>query len=107
MGVVMEPLEEPLPHVLVDKGVVGDLMDPGVELLGGRQGTVQEQVRHLEVSRVLGELLDGIAAVLELARVTVDERDRALSRSRRHEGWVVQPYAWEKLGPRVGGDSAV
>jgi hypothetical protein len=50
---------------------------PLLELLGGRQLTVQQQVGDLEEGRVLGELLDRVAPVLEDAGVTVDVGDRA------------------------------
>ena len=50
--------------------------DPLVELRLRRQLAVDEQVGDLEVGRLLGELLDRVAAVLEDALVAVDVGDR-------------------------------
>ena len=47
VGVVAEALHEPA-HVLVHERVVGDLVDPGVELRLGRQLAVDQQVGDLE-----------------------------------------------------------
>ena len=107
MGVVVEPLEEPLAHVLVDEGVVGDLLDPDRELVGRRQLAVQQQVGDLEVAGALRQLLDGVAAVLEDPPVSVHERDGALGRGRGHEGGVVEPDAGQELAPLLGRDAAV
>jgi len=63
MGVVMEALEEALAYVLVDERVHRDLVAPRLEFHRRRQLTVQQQVRDLEIRRVFGQLLDGIAAV--------------------------------------------
>ena len=51
--------------VLVHERVDRDLVRPLVELRLRRQLAVDEQVGDLEVGRLLGELLDRIAAVLE------------------------------------------
>ena len=107
MGVVVEALHEPLAHVLVDEGVVGDLVDPLVELLGGGQLSVDQQVRHLEVGRLLGQLLDRVAAVAQHAVVAVEVGDRARGQGRRHERRVREPDARQQLAPGVGGDSAI
>jgi hypothetical protein len=53
------------------------------------QLTVQQERRRLEERRVLGELLDGVAAVLEDALVAVDERDAARGGRRVHERRVI------------------
>ena len=50
---------------------------------------VDQQVGDLEVGRVLAQLLDRVAAVLEDARVAVDVGDRAAARGRVHERRVV------------------
>ena len=80
VGVVVEALEEALAHVLVDERVVGDLVAPRLELRRGRQLAVEEQVGDLEVGRLLGQLLDRVAAVAQDAGVAVEVGDR---RSRR------------------------
>ena len=71
MRVIAEAFDELL-QVLVDEGVIGDAEHPLVKLSLRRQLTVQQQVGDLEKGRVLGQLLDGIAAVLENALVAVD-----------------------------------
>ncbi len=58
MGVVVEPLEEPLSYVLVDVGVLGDLVSPSVEFASRGQLPVEQQVGDLEVVGVLGQLVD-------------------------------------------------
>ena len=54
-----------------------------------RQRAVDQQVGDLEVGRVLAELLDRIAAVLEDAGVAVDVGDRAAAGGRVHVRRVV------------------
>ena len=61
-----------------------------LELRRGRQLAVDEQVGDLEVRRVLGELLDRVAAVLEDAVRAVEVRDRRAARRRVHERGVVR-----------------
>ena len=51
VGVVAEALEEVL-DVLVDEGVVGDVVDPALELRLGRQLAEDQQVGDLEVGRL-------------------------------------------------------
>ena len=50
VGVVVEAVDEPLAHVLVDERVVGDLVGPR-RSCGRRELAVQEQVGDLEVRR--------------------------------------------------------
>ena len=88
VGVVAEALHEVL-DVLVHERVDRDLVDPLLELGLGRQLAVDQQVGDLEVGRVLAQLLDRVAAVLEDARVAVDVGDRAAARRRVHERRVV------------------
>jgi hypothetical protein len=76
MGIITEALEK-LDDVGVDVGVVADVVGPLLELRRGRQFAGDEQVRDLEEARVLGDLLDRVAAVLEDALVAVDEGDGA------------------------------
>jgi hypothetical protein len=75
VGVVVEALHEPLAHVLVDEGVVGDLVPPLLVLVGVGQLAVDEEVGDLEVGRVLGQLLDRVAAVAQDAGVTIELGD--------------------------------
>ena len=89
MSVVVEAVDEPLAHVLVDERVVRDVADPGVELRLVRQLAVQQQIGDLEVRRVLRELLDRVAAVAQDPRITVEVGDRRLARRRREVRRVV------------------
>ncbi len=89
MGVVVEAVDEPLAHVLVDEGVVGHVVHPDVELLPGGQFAVQQQVGDLEIGRVFGELLDRVAAVAKDAGVAVEVGDRRLARRGRQVRRVV------------------
>jgi hypothetical protein len=87
VGVVAEPLHELL-HVLVDVGVVGDLVDPAVKLVARGQLPVDEEVGHLQVGGVLAEVLDRVAAVLEHPGLAVDVGDLAGAGCRVGEGGV-------------------
>jgi hypothetical protein len=86
--VVAEPLDELL-DVLVDERVVGDVIDPPLELRLGRELAEDQEVGDLEVGRVLAELLDRYPAMLEHPRLPVDERDRRAARCRVGERRVV------------------
>ena len=88
VGVVAEALHERL-DVLVDERVVGDLVLPRVVLLLGGQLAVDEQVGDLEEVRLLRQLLDGVAAVLEDPLLAVDEGHRAAARGGVGEAGVV------------------
>src|SRR3984885_8547802 len=107
MGVVVEALEKPLAHVLVDEGVVRDVVLPDGELLLVGQLAVQQEVGDLEIGRALSQLLDGIAAVAQDPGVAVEVGDGALAGSRRHEARIEEPDARKELPPLPGGDPAV
>ncbi len=77
--VVAEGIDQ-LADVLVEHRVMGDRVLEILQLVLLRQLAVIEQVRHLEEARLLGELLDRVAAVAEDALVAVDEGDLALRR---------------------------
>ena len=86
--VVAEAVEE-LHDVLVDVRVQANLLLPRVQL-GLRGQLALEQERHdLEETRLLGELLDRIAAVAQDPGVAVDVRDRAAGRRGVEESRVV------------------
>ena len=88
MRVVAEALHEAA-DVLVHERVDRDLVRPLVELLLVRQLAVDQEIRHLEVRRVLGELLDRIPAVLQDAGLAVQIGDRRPTRRRVHERRVI------------------
>ena len=75
--------------VLVDEGVVRDVPLPLLQLLGGREFAVQQQVCDFEVVALFGELFDGVASVFEYAAVAVNVGDGALARGSVHERRVV------------------
>ncbi len=92
VGVVAEALEELL-EILVDEGVVGDVVDPAIELGPGRQLAEDQQVGDLEEGRLFAELLDRVAAVFEDAGVAVDVGDRGAAGGGVGEGRVVGQHA--------------
>ena len=95
--VVAEALHERL-DVLVHERVDRDLVGPLVELGLRRQLAVDQQVGDLEVGRLLRELLDRVAAVLEDPVVAVDVGDRRAARRGVHERRVVGHQAEVVLG---------
>jgi hypothetical protein len=107
VGVVVEALHEALPHVVVEEGVVGDVVRPLLELLLVRQFAVQEEVGHLEVRGLLGQLVDRVAPVPQDAGVAVEIRDGAGARRRRQEGGVVHPEVGVELAQGRRGERAV
>ena len=107
VGVVVEALHEALADVVVEEGVVDDVEGPLVELGLVRQLAVEQQVGHLEVGRVLGQLLDGVAAVAQDAGVAVEVGDGRRAGRGREEGGVVEPQVGIELAQRRGGERAV
>ncbi len=95
--VVPEALHEGL-QVLVHERVIGHVVRPGLVLRLVRQLAVHQQVGHLEVVRLLGELLDRVAAVLQDALVTVDEGDRRAAGGGVDEAGVVGGQATVAVG---------
>ena len=74
--VLRERVEEPL-HVLVEHRVVAQRLEPALVLQLRRQLAVDQQVGNLEEAALLGEILDGVAAIAQDAPFTVDEADLA------------------------------
>ena len=100
VGVVVEPLHEPLADVVVQERVVDDVEGPVVELGLRRQLPVQEQVGDLEVRRVLRQLLDRVAAVAQDAGVAVQEGHTRRARRRGQERGVVHAQVGVQLPQR-------
>ena len=69
-------------HRLGQSRVLPEQLAEPVALLLGGQLAPDEQLSRLDERAVLGEILDGVAAVAEDALVTVDERDARLARAR-------------------------
>ena len=107
VGVVVEAVDEPLAHVLVDERVVGDLVRPRLELALVRQIAVQQEVCDLEVRRVLGELLDRVAAIAEDAIVPIEVGDRRAAGGGRQERRVVDEEVLVQLSQGGAGKHTV
>ena len=90
--VAREGLEEGL-DALVDRHVPRDAIGERGQLVLGGQLPVNQQVRDLEEGGLLGELLDGIAAVTQDPGVAVDVRDRAFARRGVHEAGIDRDQA--------------
>ena len=87
VGVTTEAAEE-ADHLLVQHGVVrDDIVEVGL-LLGRGQLALQQQVADIEVVAVLGQILDGIAAIQQLTLVTVNEGDGGFAGPGGHEAGV-------------------
>ncbi len=74
MRVTAEAGEEPR-HLLVHHRVARDGVAEGLELVVGRQLAVQQQVAGGEEVGVLGQLVDRVAAIEQLALVAIDVGD--------------------------------
>ena len=92
MGVVAKRVEQPL-EVLVDEGVIGDVVRPLRELFFVGKIAAQQKICGLQVTALLRELFDRVSAVLEDSFVAVDECDGAAARRRVHECRVVSHQA--------------
>ena len=107
VGVVVEAVDEPLAHVLVDERVVGDVVAPRLQLRLVGQLAVQQEIGDLQVRRVLGELLDGIAAVAQDAGIAVEVGDLRLARRRRQVRRVVHEQRRVEIAQRRAGEHPV
>ena len=107
MGVVVEPVDETLAHVLVDEGVAGDLGLPDRELIRRGELAVEEEVGHFEIRTLGSELFDRITAVAQDARFAIEIGDRALARCRLHECRVVHVQRRIELAHRSRGEDPV
>jgi len=104
--VVVEAVDEPLAHVLVDHRVVRDVKGPLLELRVGRQFAVQQQVGDFEEGRLLRKLFDRITAIAQDARVAVEVGDRRLARGGGEKRRVVHPQFRVELTQCGGGKDA-
>src|ERR1035437_5990748 len=71
-------------------GVVGNLVNPVVEVGGGWQLSEEQQVGHLKEGAVLGKYFDRVTAILQDAAIPVDEGDIAAAGRCIHEGRIVK-----------------
>ena len=87
VSVAAEAFEEPI-ELRVQHRVVGDVVLELGELVGRGQFAVQQQMADLKEGRLLGQLVDRIAAVQQNTGVAVDIGDLALARRRRGEARI-------------------
>ncbi len=87
VGVAAEALEEAV-ELLMHHGVVRDGVGELFQFLGVRQFAVQQQVADFQERRLLGQLLDGVAAIQQHALVAVDVGDLAFAGRGRGEAGV-------------------
>ena len=88
MCVPAEPAEE-IVHLLMHHRVLCHPAGEVRKLVGGRQFAVQKQIADFKMRRLLGQLLDRIAAIQKLALVPVDVGDRAFASGGRGEARVI------------------
>jgi len=87
VGIAAETVEEGL-QLLMNHGVVLDGADELGLFFLARQFAIEQQVAGFQVVRLLGELLDGVAAVQQDALIAVDIGDLLLARGGRHEARI-------------------
>jgi hypothetical protein len=92
MRVVMEAVQKVLERLMHHR-VMRDLVLERRKLRLAGQFAVDEQVSDFEEARILGELVDRIAAIEQHALVAVDEGHRAARRRRRHETGIEREVA--------------
>ena len=90
--VAAKRLEEPR-HLLVNHGVAGDAVVEIRLLRAGRQFAIEQKVAGLQKIAVLGDLLNGIAAIEQNPFVAVDKSDFRLAARGRGETGVVGEHA--------------
>ena len=111
MCVARKSVEEPF-QVLMQQRVALDLVGELVQLFRGRQFPEYQQIADFDEVRLLGELLDRVAAIAQDARVAVDVGDGALGRGGVDEALVESGVAGlgqqrtkrDSVGPLRGAD---
>ena len=88
MGVAAEAAEEGR-QLLMHHGVMVDGVFEFLHLALVRQFAVEQQIAGLQEAGMLGQIGDGIAAILQHALVAIDEGDVGLGRSGRGEAGIV------------------
>ena len=92
VSITSETTQEKL-HLLIHHGVVVHQFVKVCALLRIRQVAFQEQVASVQIVAVVGQLLNGIAAVEQLTFVAINEGNVRLARGRRQEAWVISEHA--------------
>ena len=103
VGIVAEPLQDPLVEILVDQCCFGDLGLPALQLVTVGQLAGDQQVGHLQEAALLGQLFDWVAAVAEVALVAIQFGHRTVGARGGAKGGVAKPDTGEQAapGPRV------
>src|SRR5206468_8479633 len=94
VGVLGEAVEE-APHLLVDQAVARDAVPELLELIGGGQLAVDQQVGDLQEGALLRQLLDRVAAVAQDPGIPVQVGDGARARA----GVAVPVVERDQSGP--------
>jgi len=82
VSIPTEALEKAV-ELLVHHRVVDDVLLEFAVLRRVRQLAVQQQIADLQEGRLLGQIVDGVAAVQQDARLAAEEGDLSLARSGR------------------------
>ena len=80
---------EKLGYALVDHGVVADSIFEFRFFVGGRELAIEEQITGLEKVRLLGQLLDWIAAMQQNTSCAINIGNFGFTGRRGDETWVV------------------
>src|SRR6266498_5632473 len=92
MCIVMKAVDHLL-DTLVDEGVIGDVVSPGLQFCFCRQFAVEKEICNFEIGALLSKLVNRIAAIFEDTFVAVDKSDSAFARCRVHKGGIVSHQA--------------
>ena len=92
VGVAAESAQKEL-HLLVHHGVLGHAIGEGLFLFGVGQLPVEDEVAGLHVIALHRDLVDGIAAVEQLALVAVDIGDGRAARGGGQKARVIGEFA--------------
>ena len=95
MSIVVEALHKVLAKVLVDEGVVCDLVAPSLKLLRGWKVTEDQQVGNLEIARMLGQLFNRVSAVTQDAVLAIEFGDCRGCPGGRAKRRVLEPDSWQ------------
>ena len=72
----METIDETLTHILVNHGVVRDVVGPRVEFVCSREFTLQQEVGNFKEVALFCKLFNGVSAVTQNACVAIEVGDR-------------------------------
>src|SRR5262245_39872400 len=88
------------PHVFVQHRVAANIIAELLQLFGGRQLPIDQQVRYLDKIALWGKLLDGVAPIAKDAGLTIEKRDGARRSASVHVAFVERDVS--RFGPQLG-----